>query len=136
MDEFAHMVSTSRWVNVHRSMMAQNNRSKKCQKRVKIFFQKNLFQPKIFEKPLFLVKNSINTVSQQSSIDVGMRAIAQNDHNAILLKWAKKNFKILPSKIQKIDFFGPKMTKNDEKIEIFSKIFIGRNRLIFVQNVL
>ena len=77
----------------------------------KNFSKKFFFDPK-FSKNLyfwpFLVKNSINLVSLQSSIGVGMRAIAQNDRNTILLKWVKKNFKISPPKKSKIRFFGPK----------------------------
>ena len=56
-----------------------------------MFFEnKNFSNPK-FSKNLyflpFLVKNSINLVSLQSSIGVGVRVIAQNDHNTTLLKW-------------------------------------------------
>ena len=121
------LASTPRWVKVHMSMMAQKNRNKKCQKRVQKFFSKKIFFDPKFSKNLyfwpFLVKNSINLVSLQCSIGVGMHVMAQNDHNTILLKWVKKISKFLPPKIQKIDFLGPKMAKNDQKIEKFSKKF-------------
>ena len=38
------------------------------------------------------MKNSINLVSLQSSIDVRKCTIAQNDRNKILMKWMKKKF--------------------------------------------
>ena len=89
-DKFAHLVSTPRWVKVHMSVMAQKNRNKKCQKRIHKIFSENIFSDPKFSKNLYvrsvLVKNSINIVSLQSSIELGMRAIAQNDHNTTLLK--------------------------------------------------
>ena len=82
---------------------------------------KKFFDPK-FSKNLyfwpFLVKKSINLVSLQSSIDVGMHVIAQNDHNTILFKWAKKIPKLLSPKIQ-IIYWGPKMAINNQKSKIF-----------------
>ena len=63
---------------------------------VKKIFEKYFFRPKIFENPIFLAKSSINLVSLQSSMGVGMRAIAQNDRNTTLLKWATQFFKISP----------------------------------------
>ena len=39
-----------------------------------------------FDFGLSLTKNSINLVSQHSSMDVGKRVIAQNNRNAILIK--------------------------------------------------
>ena len=75
----AHLVSSPRRVKVHVSMMAQKNRNKKCQKRVQTFFSKKFFFDPKFSKNLyswsFLVKNSINLVSLQSSIGVGMRSM-------------------------------------------------------------
>ena len=119
-----------RWVKVHMSMMAQKNRNKKCQKRVQKFFsKKNFFDPK-FSKNLyfwpFLVKNSINLVSLQSSIGVGMRAIAQNDRNTILLKWVKKNQNFALKKFKNSIFWAQKWSKMTKKSKNFRNFF-GRN---------
>ena len=94
-------------------MMAQKNRNKKFQKKVqKRFSKKNFFDPKISKNLYFwpfLVKNSITLVSLQSSIGVGMRAIAQNDRKTIHLKWVKKKFlNPPPPPNSKNRFFGPK----------------------------
>ena len=54
---------------------------------VKNFFKKIILHPKFSENLdfwLFLVKNSINPVSLQNSINLGMHAITQNDYNTIL----------------------------------------------------
>ena len=45
----------------------------------------------------------------------------------------KKVSKFRPQKIQNFDFLGPKMVKNDQKIEKFSKNFFGQNRFRMVQ---
>ena len=88
-------------------------------------FSKNwwpkFFRPKIFEKPLFwpfLTKNSRNLVSLQSSIDVGKRAIAQNDRNTILMKWVKK-FKKFRPKNNKTCFLAKKSPKKAQKSKKF-----------------
>ena len=76
----------------------------------KIFFEK--FFDQKHSKTLnfwpFLFKNSIYLVSLQSSIDIGTCAIAQNDRNTILMKWAKK-IKYFTPKIQEIDFLAKKV---------------------------
>ena len=122
-DQFAHLVSTPRWVKVHMSMIVQKNRNKKFQTRVKKFFRKKIFLGPKFSKNLYFWplfdKNLINLVSMQRSIGVGMRTIAQNDRNKILLKWVKKNSKFSSQKFEKSIFLGPKMIKNDQKIEKF-----------------
>ena len=110
------------------SVMAQKNRNKKCQVRMQKFFsKKNFFFGPKFSKNLYfwrlLVKSSTNLVSLQSSIAVWMRAIAQNDHNTILLRWVKNNFKILPSKTQK-NCWAQNWQKMTKKSKIFRHYFL------------
>ena len=131
-------MSTPRRLKVHINIMAQKNRNKKFQKRIQKFFSKKFFWTQNLRKTYFWpisVKNFINLVSLQSSTGVGMRAIAQNDRNTILLKYAKIFFKISLLKNSKNRFFGQKMTKKWQKSKIFRKIFFGRNRFRMVRNV-
>ena len=71
---------------------------------VKIVYEKKIFDPK-FSKNLFFwlffVKNSINPVNLQSSIDVGQCEIVQNDCNTIIMKWVKIFLNFSPQKNQK-----------------------------------
>ena len=53
-----------------------------CWRRKLFYFWSQKYRFYLYFWP-FLVKNSINPVSLQSSIDVGMHIIAQNDHNTI-----------------------------------------------------
>ena len=92
------------------------------------FWQKKIFPKKFSEKFYFwpfLVKNSINLVSLQSSIDVGMHTIAQNDRNKILLKWVNFFQNFSPQKFKKFIFSKmSKMTKKSKtKIIFFDPIF-------------
>ena len=71
-------------------------------------------------------------MSLQSSIDVGIHVIAQNDHNTILLKWVKKFSKFLPSKMQKLDFFelnNGKKSKMSRKISKPSTFGLNPSKL-------
>ena len=117
-------------------MMAQKNRNKKFYKKVrKLFSGKNFFDPN-FLKNLYLwpfsVKNSINLVSLQRSMDEGMRVITQNDYDTILSNWVKK-FKVSPPPPKsKNRFLEPKMAINDQKC---SNFFLDRNRFRMVRNV-
>ena len=100
----------------------------------KIFFSKfstqNFRKTSIYFCP-FLVKYSINLVSLQCSIGVGMHVMAQNDHNTILLKWVKKSFKISPpKKFKNSIFWAQKWSKIGLYCGHFAQLYASLGQMI------